>query len=134
MDVGFAFEGNSLQITDFFCPQEDAEQGNPYNCLFTLKVVSHGFSGIAPFEYDINALRRFLQQLDDLYHFRCERVALQDIGYGSAVTFMRADRTGHFIVEGTIYGPARAHALQFEFWADQTVLRPFCGAFRALLR
>ena len=134
MDTGFTFEGNSLRICDFFHSQEDAEQGNPYNCSFTLKVTSHGFSGIAPFESDIQALRQFLRQLDDLYQFRCDRVTLQDIGYGSAVTFTKADRTGHLIVRGRIYGEASVHALEFEFWADQTVLLPFCNAFWTLLK
>lgn len=133
MDTGLTFEGNSLQICDLFHSQEDAKQGNPYNCSFTLKVASHGFSGIAPFEYDIQALRQFLRQLDDLYQFRRDRVTLQDIGYGSAVTFTKADRTGHLIVQGTIYGEARLHTLEFEFRADQTVLLPFCSALRALL-
>ena len=81
MGVGFIFEGNSLQISDFFHSKQDAEQGNPYNCTFTLKINSHGFSGVAPFEYDIRKLRLFLVQIDDLYHFRCERAILQDIGY-----------------------------------------------------
>ena len=48
MGVGFIFEGNSLQISDFFHSKQDAEQGNPYNCTFTLKINSHGFSGVAP--------------------------------------------------------------------------------------
>ena len=66
MGVGFIFEGNSLQISDFFHSKQDAEQGNPYNCTFTLKINSHGFSGVAPFEYDIRKLRLFLVQIDDL--------------------------------------------------------------------
>lgn len=63
MGVGFIFEGNSLQISDFFHSKQDAEQGNPYNCTFTLKINSHGFSGVAPFEYDIRKLRLFSSRL-----------------------------------------------------------------------
>ena len=133
MGVGFIFEGNSLQISDFFHSKQDAEQGNPYNCTFTLKINSHGFSGVAPFEYDIRKLRLFLVQIDDLYHFRCERAILQDIGYGSSITFTRTDRTGHFTVTGIIYGDARVHSLEFEFRIDQTVLLPFYKTFCNLL-
>ena len=133
MGVGFIFEGNSLQISDFFHSQQDAEQGNPYNCTFTLKINSHGFSGVAPFEYDIRKLRLCLVQIDDLYHFRCERAILQDIGYGSSITFTRTDRTGHFTVNGTLYGDGRVHSLEFEFRIDQTVLLPFYKTFCNLL-
>ena len=133
MGVGFIFEGNSLQISDFFHSKQDAEQGNPYNCTFTLKINSHGFSGVAPFEYDIRKLRLFLVQIDDLYHFRCERAILQDIGYGSSITFTRTDRTGHFTVNGTLYGDGRVHSLEFEFRIDQTVLLPFYKTFCNLL-
>lgn len=133
MGVGFIFEGNSLQISDFFHSKQDAEQGNPYNCTFTLKINSHGFSGVAPFEYDIRKLRLFLVQIDDLYHFRCERAILQDIGYGSSITFTRTDRTGHFTVNGTLYGDVRVHSLEFEFRIDQTVLLPFYKTFCNLL-
>lgn len=62
MGVGFIFEGNSLQISDFFHSKQDAEQGNPYNCTFTLKINSHGFSGVAPFEYDRNLSLVYLMQ------------------------------------------------------------------------
>ena len=133
MGVGFIFEGNSLQISDFFHSKQDAEQGNPYNCTFTLKINSHGFSGGAPFEYDIRKLRLFLVQIDDLYHFRCERAILQDIGYGSSITFTRTDRTGHFTVNGTLYGDGRVHSLEFAFRIDQTVLLPFYKTFCNLL-
>ena len=130
MGVGFIFEGNSLQISDFFHSKQDAEQGNPYNCTFTLKINSHGFSGVAPFEYDIRKLRLFLVQIDDLYHFRCERAILQD---GSSITFTRTDRNGHFTVNGTLYGDGRVHSLEFEFRIDQTVLLPFYKTFCNLL-
>lgn len=133
MVAGFIFEGNSLQVSDFFHSKQDAERGNPYNCTFILKINSHGFSGMAPFEYDVKELRLFLSQINDLYHFRCDHTTLQDIGYGSSVTFTRTDRTGHFTVTGIIYGDARVHSLEFEFRIDQTVLPPFHKAFCSLL-
>lgn len=119
------FNGNVFEILDFQHFVEDEKNGNPYNCLFRIRVVSEGFSGCSTtYELDYKELQRFIMQLDDLIYFRTDAVKFQEISYGSIFTFL-GDGLGHIKVSGTICNNFQDHSLTFEFNTDQTVYGSF---------
>lgn len=133
MNATLAYLDDSLAVLDFAHSPEDAVNGNPYNCSFSLRIVSGEFSGLAPCEYDIKAFRQFVRELEEMYQFRRTTVELNDICYGSKVVFT-IDRTGHITVKGNIHGEGLAHSLKFEFLVDQTVLPTFLRELHLLIR
>lgn len=88
------YNNNSIEIINFTHYAEDDFDGNPYNCAFTVKVVSNGFQGITECECDYKEWLKFVDNLDKLYNFKINVVTLNDISYGSKVTF-NLDNSGH---------------------------------------
>lgn len=123
---------NFLEISGFSHSRSDAEAENPYNTFFLLRVRSGDFCGTAPCEYDIAEFRRFADEMRELYEFRRDSVILDEICYGSKVTFA-ADGHGHISLSGVIYGRGALHSMKFEFDADQTVLDGFIKEINELL-
>lgn len=122
------FENNYLKINNFTYHQKDIH----YNTSFDLEVCSNSFCGIAPCEYDIEQFKAFISALHEMYDFQKQVVTLNDICYGSSVKF-EADKTGHIVVEGRIFGEAMIHSLEFSFDADQTVLNRFILELQELI-
>lgn len=132
MDAKFVYCGNSIEIKNFQHHIEDEMNGNPYNCTFSLKVVSGLFSGFAgDCEYDYKEWKKFIKQLDDLYLLKTDRAELVEICYGGNVLFL-SDGLGHIQVSGMIYGSGMIHSLEFEFIADQTALPMFLKELKQL--
>lgn len=53
MGAKLEFNGNLIEIQEFYHSIEDEKSGNPYNCTFNIRVVSDVFSGLADdCEYD----------------------------------------------------------------------------------
>lgn len=113
-----------LDFVDIRYSPEDAVNGNPYNTLCNVKVVSGEFAGLGEWEFDWKDFGRFVKELEQLYAFQRQEVEFQDIGYGSKVKFI-LHRAGRLTVSGLLYGDARGHSLTFEFQGDQTSLHPF---------
>lgn len=132
MSLRLEYGENYLEVFDFCFYREDAKRGIPVNITFSLAVQSCGFRGVAPCEYDIEALKRFSSGLHKLYNFEIERVFLEDQGYGSRVLFFMK-RTGRMEVSGKIHGYGRIHSLDFCFEADQTVLKSFLDGLDELI-
>jgi len=124
--------GNSLVISDFQYNQEDAKSQNPYNTTFTIAVVSETFRGIGECEYDIKEFFEFAEQITELYEFHRSNAELQEIGYGSHVSF-DMDKIGHITISGEIFGHGMVHSLKFEFVADQTSLKPFADSLNQIM-
>lgn len=128
---GFEYQGNSIEILHYEYSEEDANNGNPYNSSFQVKVASSKFVGIAECEYDRKDWIRFIHDLELLYDFKIEEVVFKDICYGSEISFVMDD-TGHLKVSGMIYGCHMTHSMKFEFMADQTVLPSFISQLKRL--
>ena len=122
------YENNFLIVNNFTYHQEDIY----YNTSFDLEVRSGTFSGVAPCEYDIKEFRKFVQDLLKMYDFKKQRVILNDICYGSNVKF-EADKTGHIVVSGEIFGEAMEHSLKFSFVTDQVVLKRFISELQNMI-
>jgi len=117
--------GENLFAIEYFRVYPDyAEAGSPFNSSFCIRVVSGGFCGYAPCEYDVREFKRFVCEMEELYCFRRRQVELCDICYGSKVLFS-TDRTGHIEISGEIFGSGALHSLSFTFEADQTCLSEF---------
>jgi len=121
-----------LEVRDFRVYEKEVQRGNPYNTIFTLVIHSCGFHGVSPCEYDILNFCTFVSDLHRLFSFEIDNVLLNDICYGSHVTFSM-DRTGHLEISGKVYGDARTHSLEFCFNADQTVLKSFIDGLDEML-
>ena len=67
---------------------------------------------------------KFVDNLDKLYNFKINVVTLNDISYGSKVTF-NLDNSGHIDISGVLYGEHAEQSLHFSFAADQTCLVNF---------
>ena len=122
------FEDNYLTITNFTYHKGDVY----YNTSFDLEVRSGSFSGVAPCEYDIKEFRKFVEELLEMYNFKKQIVMLNDICYGSTVNF-EADKIGHIIVSGEIFGKAMEHSLKFSFMIDQSVLNKFISELQNMI-
>ncbi len=122
------FEDNYLTITNFTYHKGDVY----YNTSFDLEVCSGSFSGVAPCEYDIKEFRKFVEELLEMYDFKKQIVTFNDICYGSSVKF-EADKTGHIMVSGEIFGKALEHSLKFSFVADQFVLKQFISELQNMI-
>ncbi len=116
------YNNNSIEIINF-TRYADID-GNPYNCTFTVNVVSNGFQGIAECECDYKKWLKFVDNLDKLYDFKINEVTLNDISYGSKVIF-NLDNSGHLDISGVLYGEHAEQSLHFTFTADQTCLVNF---------
>lgn len=114
------YEDNYLIINNFIYHQKDIY----YNTSFELEIRSGSFSGVAPCEYDIKEFRKFVEELLEMYDFKKQIVMFNEICYGSNVKF-EADKTGHIMVSGEIFGKAMEHSLKFSFMIDQSVLDKF---------
>lgn len=114
---------NCLRLEEICYSPEDA-QISPCNTILHIKVVSGEFSGRGEFECDWADLLRFVSGLNELYHFEHDEVEFRDIEMGAWLKFCMK-RTGHLTISGHLYGGTPLHALEFEFWTDQTVLGPF---------
>lgn len=125
MTARLEYLGNLFEINSFVHSEEDEQSGNPYNCSFNISVISGKFSGFAEgCEYDYKEWKKFVRQLEALYNFELNEVKLNEIGYGSTVTFA-GDQLGHLEISGIIYGDAMEQSLTFCFVSDQTVLKDF---------
>ena len=125
MNASLEFCGNSIVIRDFVHSIEDEQGGNPYNCSFSIRVVSGEFSGLASgCECDYKEFKEFVTQLSELVDFKRSEVEFREIGYGSVLKFV-GDERGHIEVSGKIYGKAMIHSMEFEFVTDQTVYKSF---------
>lgn len=133
MEARLEFCGNYLEIRNFQHHIEDERGGNPYNCLFDIKVKSGMFSGVADgCEYDYKELQLFIRALEDLISFKIKEISFIEIGFGNKIDFI-CDRTGHIKVSGEIRGGfAGDHHLIFGFETDQTVFPPFIKALKSL--
>lgn len=124
--------GNLIEIMDFQHNVEDEIDGNPYNCSFSMKVVSGMFSGFADgCEYDYKEWKKFVNELEALYLFKTDKAELLEIGYGGNVLFLN-DGLGHICVSGKIYGNGMTQSLEFEFEVDQTALPMFIEELKKL--
>ncbi|MBZ9688501.1 hypothetical protein G9F72_019410 [Clostridium estertheticum] len=124
----FITTGNSCEqliISSIRVSYEDYSNGNPYNTIFSVKVISGDFAGVSEFEYNIEDFIRFVKEIKDLYDFKLRQVELNDICYGSNIQFC-LDKTGHITILGTIYGKSAEHSLTFIFTTDQTAIETFC--------
>lgn len=132
MEVGFSFCNNTFEILNFTHSIEDETNGNPYNCSFDIKIKSGLFSGYANgCEYDYKEWKKFITELEDLYHFKNDEVKMSEICYGSIIIF-KGYNLGHIEVSGEIYGDAMEQSLKFVFNADQTVLPEFINQLKSL--
>lgn len=124
-------EGNFIAITEFEHRVEDVKNGNPYNTSFNMRIVSGVFSGLAECEYNIELFLKFINEIEEMYYFKRDKVELRDICYGSFVSFTM-NKVGHIEIKGDIYGNAMLHTLKFEFMADQTSLKLFLDSLKQL--
>ena len=118
------YNNSSIEMINFTHYAEDDVNGNPYNCTFTVRVVSNGFRGIAECECDYNEWLKFVYNLDKMYNFKINEVTLNDISCDSRVTF-HLDKSGHLDISGVLYGEHAEQSLHFTFTADQTCLVKF---------
>jgi len=122
-------ESEQLSISDIHVDYDEYKNGNPYNTVFCVEVVSGHFAGLAFFEYDIVALIAFINGLKDLYDFKIKTLELnQDLSYGSKIN-LELHKTGQLVVKGTLFGGnAGEQSLVFEFTTDQTAIKNFHSA------
>ncbi len=132
MEARLEYCGNYIEITNFHHSVDEEKNGNPYNCLFDIKVKSGVFSGIADgCEYDYKELQKFIKALEDMILFERKEITFVEIGYGNKIKF-NCDRSGHIKVSGDIQGDAGSHILKFEFMTDQTVFPEFIKELKSL--
>ena len=122
------YEDNYLIFNNFIHHQKDIY----YNTSFDLEIRSGSFGGVAPCEYDIKELRKFIQDLSEMCEFKKQVVIFNDICYGSNVKF-EADKIGHINVSGEIFGKAMDHSLKFSFVVDQAVLNQFISELQNMI-
>ncbi|MCL2588564.1 MAG: hypothetical protein FWD84_04050 [Oscillospiraceae bacterium] len=120
-------ESEQLSISGIRVDYGECKNGNPYNTVFFVEVVSGHFSGFSTFEYDIKEFVQFIYEIKELYDFKRKLVELDDICYGSKIQFS-LNNLGHVCVSGILYGDAMIHSLKFEFDTDQTAFGSFCDA------
>lgn len=123
IDTGNTCE--QLIISNIRVSYEDYSNGNPYNTIFIVKVISGDFAGVSEFECNIKDFIQFVKEIRDLYDFKLSQVELNDICYGSSIQFC-LDKAGHIAISGTIYGNSMEHSLTFIFITDQTAIEVFC--------
>lgn len=124
MEARFNYNNNLIKITNFTHYKEDDDDGNPYNCSFTITVISDGFQGIAEWECDYREWLKFIKNLDSLYNFKAKEVTFNDISYGSKISFA-IESNGHLKISGILFGENAEQSLNFMFTADQTSLNGF---------
>ena len=83
-------------------------------------------------DFIINMCYKFVEELLEMYNFKKQIVMLNDICYGSTVNF-EADKIGHIIVSGEIFGKAMEHSLKFSFMIDQSVLNKFISELQNMI-
>ncbi|MBQ9807099.1 MAG: hypothetical protein IJW49_11430 [Clostridia bacterium] len=125
--------GDNLFAIEYFKTYpEEAERGNPYNTVFSVRVVSGAFCGYASCEYDIKEFIKFANEIEELFLFKRNSAMLNDMCYGGKVNFS-ADKTGHLEISGEIFGNAAEQRLVFCFSADQTCLGAFVKTVKGYL-
>ena len=83
-------------------------------------------------DFTINMCYKFVEELLEMYNFKKQIVMLNDICYGSTVNF-EADKIGHIIVSGEIFGKSMEHSLKFYFMIDQSVLNKFISELQNMI-
>lgn len=130
MNARFEFGENYLEIANFrYFPEIPV-----YNALYDVRVRSGGgkFFGTGDCEDDFERVKRFVNELREMYDLKRECTELRDgFGHGADVLFSLY-KNGHINVEGEVgyFG----HTLQFGFEADQTALPPFIKSLEEMLR
>ncbi len=132
MNARFEFGGNYIEVCNFAHSREDFKNGNPYNCVYDLRVKSGEFTGIGDCECDIEDLRKLIGELKELYEFKRDTVNLYQIGASETEVEFILEKTGKI----TVYGTAESFCqkLTFEFEADQTVLPTFINGLVEILK
>ncbi len=133
MEAELTYLQNGIKIFDFRHYKEDAKMGSPYNTLFQISVISNYFSGRSRWECDIKQLKALCEELHQMYDFKLNSTVLCDVCYGSKIAFSM-DKTGHLILNGTIYSSDLEHSLTFEFKADQTAILPFIKKLEMMIK
>ncbi len=127
------YGADSLTLEDICYYPEDAVNGNPYNTICQVEVVSGGFAGAGEWEFDWTKFLHFVAEVEELYRFQRPEVELLDICYGSRVK-LTMDKTGKLTVSGKLYGDTMGQVLEFQFPADQTALEPFLRQLKQVCR
>ncbi len=134
MNPKLEYCGNYIEIKDFKHFIEEEKAGNPYNCVFSIKVKSGLFAGYAnACEADYKEVKKLAEKLDELINFKISEFTFTEISYGNSISFI-ADKFGHIKIKGNIMhdGDMMTHSLKFEFIAEQTVFSDFITALRNL--
>lgn len=129
MEASFVFNQDYVKISDLVV---DGETRNPYDTSFRIAVRSGDFAGVGNWECGIENLRDFVNNLEEMCQLHITQTELLDNAYGSYISFVM-DRLGHLCVRGTLFGEHKAQHIEFEFTADQTVLRTFLEELRQLM-
>ena len=124
--------GNSITIDNFIFYPNELQKENPYNTEFSIFVTSGSFSGCGECEYDIREFKRFIFELEEMYDFKRNTVALKDICYGSEIIFTM-NKLGSTEIKGTVYADETQHSLTFCFVTDQSVLLQFINDLKKLV-
>lgn len=132
MNARLEYNGNFLEICNFYHYPGDIGSGNPYNSIFDLRVKIGEFSGIGDGECDIKEFREFIGELQELYEFKRSSVKLTQIGGSDTEAEFILEKTGKIAVYGT--ADNGVNKLEFEFEADQTVLPGFIKELREIVR
>ena len=122
----------SLRLNIFFHSLEDERAGIPYNCTFSMKVLSDGFSGEASgCECDHKDIKELADQLRALIDFKTDEAVFRELDYNSEIHF-KGDGLGHITVSGILYGYLGHQFLNFSFETDQTVFPAFISDLEKL--
>ncbi len=126
--AAITFDGNSLTIRNVNYYAHDYYS----DLTFDVEVKSKGFSGIAPFEYNMRMFKKFISHLEKMYDFKKPLVEFNDIEYGNKFS-LEMSKTGRIKISGDIFGCGREHELKFSFYADQTMLKVFIEELKQLV-
>ena len=118
------YNDRCISFENFRHSAEDAAAGSPYNTALDVRIISGSFSGYGRCECDIKNFKKFVAELQALYHFKRSTVDFFDICYGSEL-HIDMSKTGQLTLRGVLHGEEMLQSLTFEFNADQTVLPPF---------
>ena len=119
-------ESEQLSISDIRVDYDEYKNGNPYNTVLCVEVVSGHFAGLSYLEYNIADFIDFINGLKDLYDFKVKTVELnQDLSHGSKIK-LELLKTGQLVIAGELFGGnAGEQSLIFEFITDQTAIKHF---------
>lgn len=127
------FEGNSVEISEFEHNKKRADVGDPNNTAFILRVeCAAGFMGTSRYICDINALRRFILELDDLFRKKIISAKFTDQSLGSYIKFKMSSKEV-FIVSGMSLGSDGEQILKYRFTIDRPSVFEFAKQLRELV-